>query len=42
MPETNGRTLEQMDEVFKDYSSIEELATKNRIFMETQQNRASS
>ncbi|POR38574.1 Putative glucose transporter rco-3 [Tolypocladium paradoxum] len=35
VPETNGTTLEEMDEVFKDNSSTEEMARKRRIFSET-------
>lgn len=31
VPETNGRTLEQMDSVFKDKSTEEELARRSRI-----------
>ena len=31
MPETNGRTLEQMDHVFKDISSEAEEARRKRI-----------
>lgn len=35
MPETNGKTLEQMDEVFRDRDSTEEVSTKLRLFEET-------
>lgn len=31
VPETNGRTLEQMDSVFKDRSSQEEVEARARI-----------
>ncbi|KAF7557072.1 hypothetical protein G7Z17_g895 [Cylindrodendrum hubeiense] len=34
VPETNGKSLEDMDEVFKDYGSSEDMATKNRMFLE--------
>lgn len=34
VPETNGKTLEQMDEVFKDRGSAEEIKTKQRLFEE--------
>ncbi|UNI22889.1 hypothetical protein JDV02_008733 [Purpureocillium takamizusanense] len=35
VPETNGKTLEEMDEVFKDHSSVEELERKRRLFAQT-------
>ncbi|KJK91655.1 hypothetical protein H633G_04489 [Metarhizium anisopliae BRIP 53284] len=35
VPETNGKTLEQMDDVFKDHSSTEELERKNRLMADT-------
>ncbi|GAB0132372.1 hypothetical protein EsDP_00000812 [Epichloe bromicola] len=35
VPETNGKTLEQMDEVFRDYSNTEEMERKSRLFAET-------
>ncbi|KAM4062701.1 major facilitator superfamily protein [Hirsutella rhossiliensis] len=35
VPETGGKTLEEMDEVFKDYSSSEEMARKSRLLAET-------
>lgn len=35
VPETNGKTLEQMDDVFKDHSSFEEVERKNILFAET-------
>ncbi|KAF4124297.1 Sugar (and other) transporter [Geosmithia morbida] len=35
VPETNGKTLEEMDNVFKDRDSTGELVTKQRIFEET-------
>jgi Sugar (and other) transporter len=31
VPETNGRTLEQMDSVFKDKTTVEETARRERI-----------
>ena len=31
VPETNGRTLEQMDAVFKDKTTVEETARRQRI-----------
>lgn len=34
-PETNGKTLEQMDDVFRDHSSSEEMERKNRLMAET-------
>lgn len=34
VPETNGKSLEDMDAVFKDYGSSEDMATKNRLFLE--------
>ncbi|KIX05949.1 uncharacterized protein Z518_03923 [Rhinocladiella mackenziei CBS 650.93] len=44
VPETNGRTLEQMDSVFKDTSSVEELERRRQIeadiMREMEQNRA--
>ena len=35
VPETNGKTLEQMDDVFRDRDSTEEVSTKQRLFEET-------
>ncbi|EFY92295.1 MFS monosaccharide transporter, putative [Metarhizium acridum CQMa 102] len=35
VPETNGKTLEQMDDLFKDHSSTEELERKNRLMADT-------
>ena len=35
VPETTGKTLEQMDEVFKDRSSREEVERKDRLFEQT-------
>ncbi|WYZ42394.1 hypothetical protein EsH8_VI_000093 [Colletotrichum jinshuiense] len=32
VPETNGKTLEQMDEVFGDRSGLDDVAKKNQIF----------
>ncbi|CAM1507732.1 Fc.00g045800.m01.CDS01 [Cosmosporella sp. VM-42] len=34
VPETNGKTLEEMDIVFKDHSSSEDMATKGRMIAE--------
>ncbi|OLN90320.1 putative glucose transporter rco-3-like protein 4 [Colletotrichum chlorophyti] len=34
VPETNGKTLEQMDEVFGDRSGVDDVAKKNQIFRE--------
>jgi hypothetical protein len=34
VPETNGKTLEQMDDVFNDRGGTEEQETKNRLFAE--------
>lgn len=34
VPETSGKTLEDMDAVFKDYGGSEDMATKNRLFLE--------
>lgn len=39
VPETTGKSLEEMDEVFKDRTSTEEVAIKNRLFIETQRDR---
>ena len=40
VPETSGKTLEQMDEVFKDHSSVEEVERKNRLLGQVIQERA--
>ncbi|GJN71790.1 hypothetical protein PLICBS_005858 [Purpureocillium lilacinum] len=40
VPETNGKSLEEMDEVFKDHSSVEELEKKKRLLAETVRERA--
>lgn len=40
VPETNGKTLEEMDEVFKDRDSTEEVSTKLRLFEETRREKA--
>lgn len=42
VPETNGKTLEQMDEVFRDYSNTEEMERKSRLFAETIRERANA
>ncbi|KAK1468037.1 hypothetical protein CCUS01_06741 [Colletotrichum cuscutae] len=34
VPETNGKTLEQMDEVFGDRTGLDDVAKKNQIFRE--------
>jgi hypothetical protein len=34
VPETNGKTLEQMDEVFNDRSGVDDTAKKDRILRE--------
>lgn len=36
VPETTGKTLEEMDDVFKDRNSAEEVAAKQALFAETQ------
>jgi hypothetical protein len=38
VPETNGRSLEQMDHVFRDFSNEEEEARRVRIEQEILQN----
>ncbi|PHH90901.1 hypothetical protein CDD83_2320 [Cordyceps sp. RAO-2017] len=42
VPETSGKTLEEMDQVFKDYSSSEEMARKNRLLADIIRERSDS
>jgi hypothetical protein len=34
VPETSGKSLEDMDAVFKDYGGSDDMAIKNRLFLE--------